>query len=61
MYLKENISDEDLILRFFNVIREQPDKKDFFVRDFEEFYFKIRPKFNSKLIKILLEVSLEKF
>jgi hypothetical protein len=32
-----------------------PEKKDYFIKDFEDFYFKIRPKFSSKLIKVLLE------
>ena len=31
-----------------------PEKKDYFIRDFEDFYFKVRPKFNSRLIKTLL-------
>jgi len=35
-----------------------PEKKDYFIRDFEDFYFKVRPKFNSRLIKTLLEGDL---
>jgi hypothetical protein len=52
-----NLSDEDLVTRFFLNINAWPEKKDFFVRDFEEFYFKIRPRFTAKLIKTLIEVS----
>jgi hypothetical protein len=50
------MSDEEIIIKFFTHINYLPEKKDYFIRDFEEFYFKIRPKFSSKLIKVLLEV-----
>ena len=33
------------------------DNKDYYINDFEEFYFKSRPRLSSKLIKIFLEVS----
>ena len=53
---KSKLTEEELLLKFFNNINTIPEKKDFFIRDFEEFYFKIRPKLAPKLIKILLEV-----
>lgn len=56
IYNKHNLSDEEIIIKFFTHINYLPEKKDYFIRDFEEFYFKIRPKFSSKLIKVLLEV-----
>lgn len=41
--------------KFFYNIGLIPEKKDYFIRDFDDFYFKIRPKFGAKLIKYLLE------
>jgi len=56
-YIKENLSDEGAVQKFFRNINLAPEKKDFYIKDFEEFYFKFRPKFGSKLIDILLFVS----
>jgi predicted SnoaL-like aldol condensation-catalyzing enzyme len=53
--MKENLSDEELVYKFFNNINMLPEKKDYFIKDFEDFYFKMRPKFHSKLIRVLLE------
>lgn len=58
LYLKQNYTDEQIVMRFFSNINLLPEKKDFYIRDFEDFYFKIRPKFSSRLIKILLEGEL---
>lgn len=57
-YIKENLSDEELVYKFFSNINMFPEKKDYFIRDFEDFYFKVRPKFSSRLIKTLLEGDL---
>jgi hypothetical protein len=57
-YLKENLSEEELIYRFFCNINMFPEKKDYFIKDFEDFYFKVRPKFSSRIIKSLLEGDL---
>lgn len=43
------------MMKFFRNINLIPEKKDFFIKDFEDFYFKMRPKLSSKLIKVLLE------
>ena len=45
-------------MKFFTNMKKKPDNKDFFIRDFDEYYFKIRPKLSSKLIKMFLEVKL---
>lgn len=50
------MTDEDTILRFFSNIKKRPDNKDNFIRDLDEYYFKVKPKFTSKLIRLLLEV-----
>jgi hypothetical protein len=57
IFTKEQISEDDIIVRFFENITNMPEKKDYYVRDFEEFYFKIRPKYAPPVIKIILEVS----
>lgn len=49
-------TEEDIIVKFFDNINLTPQKKDYYVRDFEDYYFKARPKFSQKLIKILIEV-----
>ena len=56
MYKNYNLTDEDMVKRFFDNIRRKPNNKDNFIRDFDEYYFKVRPKFIPKLIKIFLEV-----
>ena len=56
MFKKYNLTEEEVVLRFFANIKRKPSNKDNFIRDFEEFYFKVRPKFSSKLIKLFLEV-----
>jgi hypothetical protein len=50
-YMRDNLSDEQIVHKFFYNIGLIPEKKDYFIRDFDDFYFKIRPKFGSKLIK----------
>lgn len=55
---KFNLSDEDVVVRFFKNIKSKPQDKDYYIKDFEDFYFKIRPKFSIKLIRVFLEVSL---
>jgi predicted SnoaL-like aldol condensation-catalyzing enzyme len=57
---RENLSDEELVYRFFNNINMFPEKKDYFIKDFDDFYFKVRPKFTSRLIKVLLEGDLSR-
>jgi len=52
------LTDEEIVLTFFKNINTKELSKDHWIRDFEDFYFKIRPKFQSKLIKLLLEVSI---
>ena len=59
-YIRENLSDEELVYKFFSNINMFPQKKDYFIRDFDDFYFKLRPKFSSRLIKILLEGDIGK-
>jgi predicted SnoaL-like aldol condensation-catalyzing enzyme len=54
-YNKDDLTDEEAVYKFFRNINMLPEKKDYFIKDFEDFYFKIRPKFSSKLIKVLLE------
>jgi len=54
---KFNLSDEDVVVRFFKNIKSKPQDKDYYIKDFEDFYFKIRPKFSIKLIRVFLEVS----
>jgi hypothetical protein len=54
--MKENLSDEGAVQKFFRNINLAPEKKDFYIKDFEEFYFKFRPKFGSKLINALFFV-----
>jgi predicted SnoaL-like aldol condensation-catalyzing enzyme len=54
-YNRDGLTDEEAIYKFFRNINMLPAKKDYFIKDFEDFYFKIRPKFSSKLIKVLLE------
>lgn len=54
-YMRENLSDEQVVHKLFYNIGLIPEKKDYFIRDFDDFYFKIRPKFGAKLIKYLLE------
>jgi hypothetical protein len=54
-YIKDDLTEEEIVQKFFRNINMLPEKKDYFIKDFEDFYFKIRPKFSSKLIKILLE------
>jgi hypothetical protein len=55
--LIENLTEEEIVLKFFNNIYLVPEKKDYFLKDFDEFYFKVRPKLGSKLIRLLLEVG----
>ena len=57
-YLRDNLSEEELVYKFFSNINMFPEKKDYFIKDFDDFYFKVRPKFSSRLIKILLEGDL---
>jgi hypothetical protein len=45
--------------KFFNNISLLPEKKDYFIKDFEEFYFKMRPKFSGRLIRVLIEGDLK--
>jgi hypothetical protein len=56
LYKRTNISEEEIIMRFFANIKRKPYNKDNFIRDFDEYYFKVRPKLSSKLIRLLLEV-----
>lgn len=56
IYNKSKLTEEEFILLFFNHVNTIPEKKDFFIRDFEEFYFNVRPRLSTRLIKILLEV-----
>ena len=53
------MSDEEVVLKFFKNLNLRPQNKDNFIRDFEDFYFKARPKFAPKLIRLLLEVIQE--
>lgn len=57
MSRKYHLSEEDVVLRFFHNINKNKCKKDFYIKDFESYYFKIRPKFSPKLIRVFLEVS----
>lgn len=50
------VTDEEIMFRFFRCILECPDKKDFFIRDFESFYFKSKPRFSKKLVKVMMKV-----
>jgi len=52
------LTDEEVVIKFFKNIEIKPQNKDSYIRDFEEFYFKNRPKFGPKLIKLLLEVRI---
>lgn len=54
-YNTDALTDEEAVYKFFRNINMLPEKKDYFIKDFEDFYFKIRPKFSSKLIKVLME------
>ena len=56
MFKKYNLTDEEAVTRFFQNVKRRPSNKDNFIRDFDEYYFKVRPKFTAKLIRILLEV-----
>ena len=59
MYLQQrkyNLSNEEVIARFFTFITIMDDNKDFFINDLEEYYFRVRPKLSSKTVKLLLEV-----
>jgi hypothetical protein len=53
------LTDEEVVIRFFRSIDMKPHNKDNYIKDFEDFYFKIRPKYGQKLIKLLLEVRLK--
>ena len=53
---KYNLSDEEVINRFFTFIKIMEDDKDYYINDFEDFYFRTRPKLSSKTVKIFLEV-----
>ncbi|CDW79950.1 px domain containing protein [Stylonychia lemnae] len=55
LYKKLRLSEEEIVLTFFKNINIKEQSKDHWIRDFEDFYFKIRPKFQSKLIRLLLE------
>ena len=57
IYNKQKLTEEEFIIKLFDHINTLPEKKDFFIRNFEEFYFKIRPKLSQKIIKILLQVT----
>ena len=56
--MKDNLTEEQIVEKFFFNISIIPEKKDYFLRDFDEYYFRIRPKYTSKLIRIFLEVTL---
>lgn len=56
MYRTMKLTDEEIVIKFFKNINARMYNKDNYIRDFEDFYFKIRPKFGPKLIKLLLEV-----
>ena len=45
LYKKLRLTDEDIVLTFFKNINTKELSKDHWIRDFEDFYFKIRPKF----------------
>jgi hypothetical protein len=45
LYKKLRLTDEEIVLTFFKNINTKELSKDHWIRDFEDFYFKIRPKF----------------
>ena len=46
--------------RFFRNMKEFPHKKDIYVKEFDDFYFRARPRYSSKFIRIFLEVRYSK-
>ncbi len=58
MFKTRNMTDEEALLRFFGSVKSKPNNKDNFVRDLDEYYFKVRPKLTPKLIRLLLEVRI---
>ena len=56
-YLDESLTEAEIVIKFFRNINLVPDKKDYFIREFEDFYFKVRPKLTAQLIRVLLEVK----
>ena len=36
---KHGLTEEEVIMRFFKHMSSFPDKKDFFIRDFDDYYF----------------------
>lgn len=54
MYKAYNLTDEEAINKFFINMRKRPMNKDNYIRDFDEYYFRARPKFSPKLIRMFL-------
>jgi hypothetical protein len=61
LYKKHRLNEEEIVQKFFKNLNSMRQNKDYHIRDFEEFYFKIRPKFSAKLVKLLLEVNISTF
>lgn len=51
------IDDDDLVYKFFENLELGHEHKDYFIRDFEDYFFQERPQFTEKVIKFLIDVS----
>jgi len=58
MQKKLKLTDEEVVIKFFKNVNAKPQNKDYYIKDFDDFYFKVRPKFAPKLVKLLLEVRI---
>jgi hypothetical protein len=50
------MTEEDVVIKFFKNINGYESKLDFYIKDFENYYFKMKPKFSPTLIRMFLEV-----
>ena len=44
MQERYNLRNDDVVVYFFQQMSEQPENKNRFIQDFDEFYFKVRPR-----------------
>ena len=54
IYKKHNLTEEEVLNKFFQAIQNQSENKDYYIRDLEDFYFQARPKFTPRQIRTLL-------
>lgn len=54
MYKAFNLTDEESMNKFFLNLKRNTLNKDNYIREFDEYYFRAKPKFSPKLIKNFL-------